>query len=180
MNNDNPGSGQHGFSIRRLLDRIHPNPASGHSVLVVVGSAAVIVLAINLALVAWALKPEETPGVIPPEKTDRGIVSAPPATPLKHDEISGLPVITSAVTHGTPDCAYVEVAFATPLETDDLERYASIGLDLYDRIDRHTWYACLMGNADEFAEAHQEINRIDVIQAESKICLLYTSDAADE
>jgi len=169
MNNDNPGSGQHGFSIRRLLDRIHPNPENGHNLFVIVGSAAVIVLAINLALVVWALTPKETPGVIPPEKTDRGIVSAPPATPLKHDEISGLPAITSAVTHGTPDCAYVEVAFATRLETDDLERYASIGLDLYDRIDSHTWYACLMGNADEFAKAHQEIDRIEVIQAESKI-----------
>ena len=43
------------------------------------------------------------------------------------------------------------------------------GLDLYDRINRHTWYACLMGNADEFAKAHQEIDRIEVIQAESKI-----------
>ena len=165
MNNDDPGSEQHGFSIRRLLDRIHPNPENGYNLFVIVGSAAVIVLAINLALVVWALTPKETPGVIPPEKTDRGIVSAPPATPLKHDEISGLPAITSAVTHGTPDCAYVEVAFATPLETDDLERYASIGLDLYDRIDSHTWYACLMGNADEFAKAHQEIDRIETGRA---------------
>ena len=73
MNNDNPGSGQNGFSIKRLLDRIHPDPGSGHSVLVVVGSAAVIALAINLALVAWSLTLKETPVVIPPMKTDSGI-----------------------------------------------------------------------------------------------------------
>ena len=149
------------------------NPArSSHSLILIVGAAVILALSLNLGLLVWFTASKDTKdnlGDISSEQIAHDVTTLSDGTPPRDADISGLPPITGEVAQRTPDCSFVEVEFANPLEPTDLTRYSSLGLDLHDRLDRHTWSACVSGNAGEFAEAHKEIKRLDVIRAESKI-----------